>query len=165
MRKERRNCRRIVGLSFGLIAICLAATLAVADMHGAGDLPKDFRSWTHTKSMVIPDKSHGLYGFHNIYANDKALPTLKDGGTYEQGSVFVVSFYDVVSDGGATVAGKKIQDVLMVKNKKAAKTGGWFYAAFGPDGKPKQIDPVKGCYECHLQGAKETDFVFSKYVE
>jgi len=165
MKKEPRVRHRIVGLSIGLIAFFLAAAAVIADMHGAGDLPKDFRSWTHTKSMVIPDKSHGLYGFHNIYANDKALPTLQKGGTYVDGSAFVVSFYEVVTDGGTTVAGKKIQDVLMIKNQKAAKTGGWFYAAFGPDGKPKTIDPVKACYECHEQGAKKTDYVFSTYVD
>ena len=61
--------------------LLLAAALAVpfaASALTAGEktaaLPKDFRAWTHTKSMVIPDKSHGLYGFHNIYANKAALP-------------------------------------------------------------------------------------------
>ena len=129
MERRLRNRRRTVGLSIGLIAVVLAATLAVAGGMGA------------------------------------ALPTLKDGGTYKEGSAFVVSFYDVVVEGGATVAGKKIQDVLMVKDKEATGTGGWIYAAFGPDGKPLQIDPVKACYECHEKGAKATDFVFSKYVD
>jgi len=164
MKERNHNHLRIVVTAIGLAAVFLAATLGIAGMKEAS-LPKDFRSWTHTKSMVIPDKSHGLYGFHNIYANDKALPTLKEGGTYKEGSAFVVSFYDVVTEGGATVQGKKLQDVLMVKDKKAAKTGGWIYAAFGPDGKSLDIDPVKACYECHVQGAKKTDFIFSKYVD
>jgi len=164
MEGRLRYRRRTVGLSIGLIVVVLAATLALAGEMGAA-LPKDFRSWTHTKSMVIPDKSHGLYGFHNIYTNDAALPTLKEGGTYKEGSAFVVSFYDVVVEGGTTVTGKKIQDVLMVKDKEATGTGGWIYAAYGPDGKPLQIDPVKACYECHEKGAKATDFVFSKYVD
>lgn len=151
-------------LSVGLVAVMLAATLGVAGTKGA-ILPKDFRSWAHTKSMVIADKSHGLYGFHNIYANDKALPTLKKGGAYKDGSAFVVSFYEVLTDGGATIQGKKTQDLLMVKDSKAAKTGGWIYAAFGPDGKPLDIDPVKACFECHEKGAKAGDFIFSKYVD
>lgn len=164
MQRRSRDRRRIAALSIGLIAVFGAATLGAAGMGGVS-LPADFRSWAHTKSMVIPDKGHGLYGFHNIYANDTALPTLRKGGTYEQGAAFVVSFYEVVVDGGATVQGKKIQDLLMVKDSKADRTGGWTYAAFGPDGKPLQVDPVKACYECHEQGAKDRDFIFSKYVE
>ncbi len=27
--------------------------------------------------MVIPDKNHGLYGFHHIYVNKTGLQTLK----------------------------------------------------------------------------------------
>jgi len=164
MKRGNRSHHRIVWSAIALTGMILAATIAVAGMKGAS-LPKDFRSWTHTKSMVIPDKSHGLYGFHNIYANDKALPTLKKGGTYKEGSSFVVSFYDVVVDGGATVQGKKLQDVLMIKDKGATKTGGWSYSAFGADGKALDIDSVKACYECHEQGAKKTDYIFSKYID
>ena len=164
MKGGNHNHLRIVVSAIVLAAVFLAATIGAAGMKGAS-LPKDFRSWTHTKSMVIPDKSHGLYGFHNIYANDKALPIHKKGGTYKEGSAFVVSFYDVVTEGGGTVQGKKLQDLLMVKDNKAVKTGGWIYAAFGPDGKSLDIDPVKACYECHEQGAKKTDFIFSKYVD
>lgn len=164
MKGDSKIHQWIVASAIGLAGICLAVTTGVAGMKGSS-LPKDFRSWTHTKSMVIPDKSHGLYGFHNIYANDKALPTLKKGGTYKEGSAFVVSFYDVVADGGATVQGKKLQDVLMIKDKGATKTGGWRYSAFGADGKALDIDPVKACYECHEQGAKKADYIFSKYID
>lgn len=164
METGNRGHHRVVTSAIGAAGIFLAAAIAVAGVKGAS-LPKDFRSWTHTKSMVIPDKSHGLYGFHNVYANDKALPTLKKGGTYKEGAAFVVSFYDVAVDGGATSQGKKLKDVMMVKDKGATKTGGWSYSAFGADGKALEIDPVKGCYECHEKGAKNTDFVFSKYVD
>ncbi len=130
----------------------------------AVELPKGFRDWAHTKSMVIPDKTDGLYGFHNIYANQKALKTLKDGGIYQEQSAFVASFYEVVDRDGMVTPGDKIMDVVMVKDKKAAETEGWAYAAFGPDGKPLAVDPVKDCYECHT-AVKDKDFVFHSYVE
>ncbi len=149
------SCTLILGVSF--------AAGALASEKGV-KLPKDFREWTHTKSMVIPDKSHGLYGFHNIYANDKALKTLKAGGTYKDEAAFVVSFYEVVDKDGMVTQGKKLMDVLMEKDKKAEKTGGWVWAAFDADGKAKAIDPVKDCYECHVPVA-ERDHVFHSYVE
>ncbi len=129
-------------------------------------LPKDFRSWTQTKSMVIPDKQHGLYGFHNIYANAKAMEVQKKGtGSYPDGSTFVISFYEVVAEGnGPITQGNKMQDLIMVKQKAATKTGGWAFAAFDAGGKPKTLDVVTNCFQCHDSGAKGTDFVFSKFV-
>lgn len=141
-------------LSAGL---CLAAEFA--------PLPKGFRSWTHTKSMVIPDKSHGLYGFHNIYANSKALGPLKSGGTYPEGASFVVSFYEVKTEGGASNQGAKIMDAVMVKTPKAKSTGGWAYGVYDPMGKKKGMDVAKGCYECHHAQAKASDYVFEKYID
>ncbi len=132
---------------------------------GAPELPKDFRVWTHTKSMVIPDKSHGLYGFHNIYANEKALKGLRRGKSFKEEAAFVVSFYEVVEEGGMLSQGKKIMDAVMIKDDDAKATEGWIYAAFGPEGRPLDLDPVKGCYECHAGGARDTDFVFHTYVE
>ncbi|MDW7709954.1 MAG: cytochrome P460 family protein [Deferrisomatales bacterium] len=128
------------------------------------ELPKGFRDWVHTKSMVIPDKTHGLYGFHNIYANPPALKTLKAGGTYPEASIFVASFYEVVDRDGAVTAGDKLMDVVMVKDKKATETGGWAYSAFGPDGKPLAVDPVADCYNCHTS-VRDTDYVFHSFVE
>lgn len=145
-------------------ALCLAPAAGALASEKGVKLPKDFREWTHTKSMVIPDKSHGLYGFHNIYANEKAVKTLKAGGTYKEEAAFVVSFYEVVDKDGMVSQGKKLMDVLMEKDKKAEKTGGWVWAAFDADGKAKAIDPVKDCYECHVPVA-EKDYVFHSYVE
>jgi len=71
----------------------------------------------------------------------------------------------VVVDGGMTTQGKKLMDAYMKKDNSAAKTGGWVFAAFGPDGQAKAIDPAKDCFECHVNGAKGTDFVFHKYID
>jgi hypothetical protein len=52
----------------------------------------------------------------------------------------------------------------MKKDKQATKTGGWAYSALEPDGKIKEIDPVKACFECHAR-AEETDYIFSRYID
>ncbi len=146
-------------------ALCLLCSTGLALATEFAPLPKGFRNWVHTKSMVIPDKTHGLYGFHNIYANAKALPTLKSGGTYPEGASFVVSFYDVKVEGGASNQGAKIMDAVMVKSAKAKSTGGWAYGVYDHAGKKKAVDVVKGCYECHNAQAKASDYVFEKYID
>ncbi|HYX32802.1 MAG TPA: cytochrome P460 family protein [Oligoflexus sp.] len=150
-------------MALSVVSILCSAGLAFAAEFAP--LPKGFREWVHTKSMVIPDKTHGLYGFHNIYANKKAIPTLKSGGTYPDGAAFVVSFYEVKNEGGASNQGAKIMDAVMVKTAKAKATGGWAYGVYDPMGKKKAVDVVKGCYECHNAQAKATDYVFEKYID
>lgn len=154
------------------LAVMVAAVLtfafiatAWAEMRKGLSLPKGWRSFTHVKSMVIPDKNHGLYGFHHIYVNGKGVMTLKKGGMYPEGAVFVGVFYDVVTEkDGSITQGKKLFSVFMRKDARAAETGGWRYAAFGPDGKFLDKDYKKECYECHLS-AKDSDYIFSKFIE
>ncbi|HET9554184.1 MAG TPA: cytochrome P460 family protein [Anaeromyxobacteraceae bacterium] len=148
-----------------LAAAVLAAATAAVALSAALPAPAEFRGWAHVKSMVITDKSHGLYGFHDVYADPAALQALKSGGAYPEGARFAVSFYDVTTEGPMLSQGKKRMDTFMRKDKAATATGGWTFAASGPDGKPLALDVVKGCYECHAGGAKQTDLVFSKWVE
>ncbi len=145
------------------LAVLLGAAVVPASDQAAGPA-RDFRSWTHTKTMVIVDRSNGLYGMHNIYANDVALATLKSGGTYKNGAEFAVSFHELETKDGGTTQGKKIKVGFMRKDAKAATTDGWIYSALGPDGQPKPIDPVKACFECHKK-AKDSDFIFSRYID
>jgi hypothetical protein len=145
------------------LAAALALTLAAAAAVAAGTT--DFRAWTHVKSMVITDKSHGLYGFHNVYADPKALKALRAGAEFPAGAQFAVSFYEVTTDGPMLGQGKKLMDTFMKKDAKASATGGWQFSATGPDGKALAIDVAKACYECHATGAKDSRLVFSKYVE
>ncbi|MFW7379022.1 MAG: cytochrome P460 family protein [Oligoflexus sp.] len=126
-------------------------------------LPKGYRAWSHTKSMVIPDKSHALYGFHNIYANPKATRGLLKKGGFENGSAFVVSFYDVVDKDGTVNQGAKTMDAVMIKDAKAKATGGWYYGVFQPNGKPKPINAAKDCFECH-KSVQDSDYVFHKFI-
>jgi len=148
-------------LTVAVAAVALVAFQVFAMHH---EVPKGYRAWTHVKSMVITDKSHGLYGFHNTYGNKAAIDGLK-AGKYAAGAEFMVSFYEVNTDGPMIMQGKKIMDAYMKKDAGAKQTGGWWFNAFGPDAKPLAMDVVKGCYECHAGGAKETDLVFSKFIE
>jgi Cytochrome P460 len=143
----------------------LALSVSAASMALAGSSRPDFRSWAHVKSMVITDKSHGLYGFHNVYADPAALKALRSGGAYAEGAQLAVSFYEVVPEGPMLSQGKKLMDTFMRKDAAAKATGGWTFEASGPDGKPLAIDVAKACYECHAAGAKATGLVFSKYVD
>jgi len=145
------------------MAVLLGAAVVPASEKMVGPAG-EFRSWTHTKSMVIVDRSNGLYGMHNIYANNIALPTLKEGGTYREGAAFAVTFHELETKDGGTAQGKKIKVGFMRRDAKAAQTDGWIYSALGPDGLPKEIDPVKACFECHKK-AKDSDFIFSKYID
>lgn len=146
-------------LVFAAAALLTASAVAAALPAGT-----KFRTWEHVKSMVITDKSHGLYGFHNVYADPAALEALKGGKAFPAGAQFAVSFYEVTTDGAMLSQGNKIMDAFMKKDASAKATGGWVFAASGPDGKPLALDVAKACYECHASGAKGTDLVFSKYV-
>lgn len=147
------------------LGMLVSLALASKGLSQTAGLPKNFRAWTHTKSLVIPDKKHGLYGFHNIYANNLAMPHVKKPGSkYPEGAQFVVSFYEVVNANGMTSQGAKLMDAVMTKNAKMAATGGWEYAVFDATGKPKAINAAKDCHACHVNGAKKTDFVFHKYI-
>jgi hypothetical protein len=166
---------RIVMERFGItgyrirVVVCigLAAVLGASVVPASGKMEGpagDYRSWTHTKSMIIIDRGNGLYGIHNIYANNIALPTLKEGGVYKEGAEFACSFHELETKDGGTAQGKKIKVGLMKKDGGAKKTDGWIYSALGPDGTPKEIDPVKACFECHKK-AKDTDYVFSRFID
>jgi hypothetical protein len=146
-----------------LSVLFLFATVAMAG-EGAAP-PKDFRSWAHTKSTVVADKGNPLHGIHNQYANKAALRTLRKGGDYKDGAIFVDSVNAVMETNGIYAPGPKAKTLVMIKDRKSVATGGWIFEAYDPAGKPLKFDPVKDCFECHLSGAKESGFVFHKYAE
>jgi hypothetical protein len=151
-----------------LVPSLLSFLLLCAAVAGAGEgaaPPKNFRSWTHSKSTVVADKGNPLHGVHNQYVNPSALATLRKGGEYKNGAVFVDSVNTVVESNGIYAPGPKAKTLVMIKDRKAASTGGWIFQAFDPAGKPMKIDPVKNCFECHESGAKDSGFVFHKYAE
>lgn len=147
-----------------LLTLTLLSAVPARAGEDGPDLPRRFRDWTHVRSMVVTDGEHGMYGFHDVYANPAALAVLRGAGPrrYPDGAIFVVSIYEVVTKDGMTVAGPKRRDVLQVKDGRAAATGGWRFAAFDPAGKRIAIDGAT-CYGCHAS-ARETDAVFAAFT-
>ncbi|MCC7382908.1 MAG: cytochrome P460 family protein [Deltaproteobacteria bacterium] len=150
--------------TFAATALALTISIGAAAWAKGGvlELPGDYRSWPHAKSMVISDKSNGLYGFHHVYVQPRALKTYKAGGKHAEGSMLAVTFYEVVTEAGTVTQGPLKMIALMKKDKAASETGGWRYGAFGPDGKALEIDVKTGCYDCHT-AKKDRDFIFSEY--
>ena len=149
-----------------VLAVVLFALVATTVESKEPALPRDFRSWTHVKSMVVTDPDHGMYGFHNVYANKAAAKVLRAGAEkpkYDEGAQFVVSIYEVETKNGMVGAGLKRRDVVKTKDRTATDTGGWRFAAFDPAGRPLAIDPVGDCFGCHAR-AKDTDLVFSEFA-
>lgn len=129
-------------------------------------LPKGYEKWEKSKEKLVNDKNSLFYGVHYIYADAKAMPAYKSGGTYPEGSRFVVDYYNIRDDKGKPVRGKKNMVVLMKKDKRQTATGGWLFAGFTPDGKHNtSLDPVKNCYECHLKDAATTGLVISRFSD
>lgn len=150
----------------GVLAVTLVAVAGVAAAGGAKEvaLPRDFRSWRHVRSVAVTDPEHAMYGFHDGYANDRALRGLRATPVrFEDGATFVVAIFDVVEQRGITTAGARRRTVVQVKDRSAVETGGWRFAAFDPAGQRIVIDPAT-CVGCHAQ-AKDRDLVFTSYRE
>jgi hypothetical protein len=83
-----RPIRKAILASTALAALGLAGA-ALAGEKGP-PLPKDYRSWTHVRSMVVTDPDHGMYGFQDVYANTAALTTLREkkAAPFKDGAVW-----------------------------------------------------------------------------
>lgn len=151
-----------------IVAIALGAALPGRQKSGTAiRYPTGYRHWTHVKSMAIVDKSNPLFGqfggIHSVYVNDRGLPTLKKGGIYPNGSIFVFDLLEANLENGAYVEGKRKVLAVMVKSaKRYASTGGWGFQAFagGNPQKPLVNNAQQQCFGCHAS-QKKTDYVFS----
>ncbi len=130
--------------------------------------PEGYRSWTRVKSLVITE-GHSHYkdfgGFHHVYANNKALSSLKDGKSFEKGSVLVFDLMEERVEYNTITEGKRKVIGVMVKDpKRFPETDGWGFEDF-MDGDPDQrsvTDMKRQCFECH-KIKKANDYVFSNY--
>ena len=154
---------RMLALAGVLVAVAVAAVAAAAAREGVA-LPAGYRGWKHVRSIAVGDPDHAMYGFHDGYANEAASRGLLARPVkFDDGATFVVSIYDIAKEGGITTAGAKRRTVVQVKDRRAAATGGWRFAAFDPSGKPVAIDETS-CFGCHA-AATQTDFVLTSFRE
>ena len=102
----------------------------------------------------------------SAFANAASLASLKKGGPYPDGAVFLDDLHDFTVADGAYAEGPLKALTMMVKDAKMhASTGGWGFQAWaaGDPSKPIVTDAVKQCFECH-QPQKDQDYVYSSYI-
>jgi hypothetical protein len=154
---------RIALVSTAALALA-AGWIAVAAEPSGPALPRNFRTWKHVRSIAVTDPDHAMYGFHDGYANEAALRGLRaTPPRYEDGATFVVSIFEVAEQKGITTAGPKRRDVVQVKDRRAAETGGWRFTAFDAAGKAIPVDQG-ACFSCHA-AAKDRDHVLTSFRE
>lgn len=150
--------RLFAALTLTLVGLALAAPPATPAF------PKEYRRWLHSKSMVIPDKSHGLYGFHHVYVEPKALEAYRAGKDYPEGARLVVPFHEVKEADGMVQEGALRSVAVMQRDSSAKDTGGWRWAMFDPKGKAMALEVKSACFNCHVP-KKDRAYVFSEWVE
>lgn len=129
--------------------------------------PEGYREWTHVKTMVI-QPGHPLYdsfgGIHHVYANEKALKAMKDGGSYSDGSVLIFDLLEGKTENNAIVEGnRKVLGVMEKDSTKFKETGGWGFEGFKGDSQERVVtDPKTACFSCH-EPQKQAEYVYSTY--
>jgi len=149
-----------------LVLVACSSTLLYAIEHKV-DYPKDYRLWTHLKSMVIND-AHSLAdpfeGIHHVYANKEATEGLEKNA-YEKGATFVFDLLEANRTKEATTEGKrKFIGVMTYDPKKFSKTGNWGFEAFAGDSQTQTVvkDAGVSCFACHV-GVEKESYVFSNF--
>jgi hypothetical protein len=152
-----------------LIGIGAALALGAFGTNAAEppDYPKDYRNWTHVKSMVI-HPGHPLaqpfQGIHHVYANDAARAGLASGD-YADGAIFVFDQLAYNTADNASTEGERVLLGIMLKNaERYADTGGWGFEAWQRDSRTARMvnDGGAGCYSCHEDVAAR-GYVFTQW--
>ena len=161
---------RILATTISLLALALLLAATVTSSSHQPGLPQDLASFQHVNTLVVPDTTSPIHGFHHFYANESALKTLKAGvgdGSYPDGALFVgVVFAPEKTGDGRYMEGKRAAYTVMRKatdDEATQNTGGWHFAMFTAAGEKMDIDPARACFGCHQPHA-ETDFVMSELL-
>ncbi len=150
-----------------LTAALVSGAAAWGGPAGPVAFPDAYRSWTHTKSMVVQE-GHFLYkpfgGIHHIYASPQAVAALRANTPCPDGSVLVLDVLAARPDANAILEGPRVLLAVMVKDsKRFAKTGGWAYEVFKGDTRAGTItDGGAQCHACH-KSRKSHDHVFHEW--
>ncbi|MDP3852586.1 cytochrome P460 family protein [Phenylobacterium sp.] len=155
----------LAGLATLTALICLSQAAAGPVEEPA--YPEGYRRWTHVLTGVSDARFNRYEGLHNIYANPKAIKGYKSSGAFPVGSVIVFDLFEVVDNGGATVATKrKFIDVMVKDSKRYAATGGWGYTEFLGESRTERgftQDKAPSCHGCHeAKGGRDAVFTSFK---
>jgi len=131
--------------------------------------PKDYRSWSHVKSLILRNNhplANPFAGIHHVYANAKAVSGLRQGN-FKDGASLVFDLLQNQESGNANSEGDRILLGVMVKDrKKFSATGGWGFEAFKGNSQSQRLtsDGGQSCYGCHTS-QQHNDYVFSHWRE
>ncbi|MDH3311413.1 MAG: cytochrome P460 family protein [Gammaproteobacteria bacterium] len=149
-----------------LLSVCISTTL-FAENKSEVPYPKDYRDWTRVKSMVIQE-GHEFFnafgGFHHVYANKKALVSLKKGTPFNKDSVLVFELFEPIEENHAITEGERKVIGVMVKDpKRYPETGGWGFEDFKKaDPNQRSVSNMKEqCFSCH-ESQKANDYVYTR---
>lgn len=153
-----------------LLAVALAlgfAALVAAAPPAPVAYPEGYRSWTHTKSMLI-EEGHALYapfgGIHHVYANAAALGALQKGGAFPDGAVLVFDLLEARrAEGAVTEGSRKVVGVMEKDARRFAATGGWGFEGFKGDTRERVVtNPAEQCFACH-DAQRSSDYVYGAW--
>ena len=144
------------------------------DVTGQISLPADFRNtMVHIGSWFVPEGDAS--GFHDVYADKKAVDQYRANGVFPDGATLVKELRaatsgDYTTGSGISFANNQLKQwFVMVKdseNRFAENPiwgDGWGWALFKPDDKGKNVsrDYKVDCLGCHIP-AKDTDWVYTE---
>ena len=163
--------RILVTLAALCLAVGVAPGLLLGQTRSKVAYPKDYRTWTHVKSMVI-QKGHENFdafgGFHHVYANDVAIAALKAGRPFPKGAILVFDLRKAITEDNAVTEGSRLVVGVMQKDPdRFAGDAGWGFEDFKINGDKHEravTDAQKQCLSCHVT-QKESDYVYSSYRE
>jgi len=160
---------RVLLVVFLAGAASLGALYAQAQKKSAIAFPIGYRKWTHVKTMYVFSKENKLFdrfgGLHNVYVNDIGWPSLQQGKTYPDGSMFAMEVDEPRTFQGAVESrGRKLLAVMKKNSKLYPDTGGWGFEIFPSYQGTGSLKDMKECFACH-SSQKRKDYVWSYYVE
>ncbi len=151
-----------------LIAAILAPGLLFGQSKAQVAYPEGYQSWTRVKSMIILEGHvhfNAFGGFHHVYANDKALESLKKGKPFAKGSVLVFELFESIVENNAITEGpRQVIGVMEKDPNRFTGTKGWGFEDFklGDPNQRSVTNMRDQCFSCH-ESQKANDYVFSTY--
>jgi len=166
--------------AMALIASAIALPLQAAgqfssyvDGKGQISLPKDFRSnFVHLGSWAVADQKSASHGFHDVYAERKAVEHYRKTGKFPDGATLVKEIRKLET--GPLTTGDPVHWgsnpavwFVMVKDSKGRFPNnplwedGWGWAMYKADAPMKNVATSykADCQACHIPAA-QTDRVF-----
>ena len=164
---------------FGIHSVTLGATVFAiafsAALAGAAEpavaltgvaLPEGYRSWTAVAPSHRTDKNH----MRMMLANDIMAKAYRENTLpFPDGSTIAKLVYKAEKSKEweeAVVPGEPVSVEIMTKDaKKYAKTGGWGFGRFSPDGKPiGDAALYETCFPCHDGNVVNHDWIFTRWA-